>query len=164
MLQLERIPMKRVLVLLGKNLKTKRKIESKTGAKLKVDRSGDVEIRGDIESVLIASNIVKAIGQGFCEEEAFVLLDEKRQVHVISLQGETEKTTKRLMSRVIGREGKAKRRIEQLTDTQICVFGKTVSIIGDGEGIDRAAVAIEDLLEGRMHAYVYAKLEKMKRV
>jgi len=163
MLQAERLPRKRILVLLGKAGSVKREIESATKTRLKIDMAGDVEVSGEVEGVLTATNIVKAIGRGFSKEDAFLLLNEKNQINVITLQGETEKTTKRLMSRVIGREGKAKRRLEQLTNTNICVFGKTIAIIGEEEGIEKASSGVEDLLAGRKHAFVYAKIEKMNR-
>ena len=50
--------------------------------------------------------------------------------------------------------------IEDATNTQICVYGKTVSIVGPWEGAEKARQAVEDLLEGRSHGYVYRKLMK----
>ncbi|MCD6404171.1 MAG: RNA-processing protein, partial [Nanoarchaeota archaeon] len=64
---------------------------------------------------------------------------------------------------VIGRDGKAKEKIEELTDTNICVSGKTVSIIGRYDDAMIAREAVERLLGGAMHATVFRFLEKKRR-
>jgi ribosomal RNA assembly protein len=164
MLQFLKIPARRIPALLGKKGAVKKRIESSTKTRLKVQRSGEVEIDGEPEGQLTAMEIVKAIGRGFPPEKAMELLDENRQLSVISLQGQTEKTIKRLLSRVIGQQGRAKRNIERLTGASIRISGKTVSILGDSQALDMACTAVEDLLAGRTHAFVYSKLEKMKRL
>ena len=83
---------------------------------------------------------------------------------MITLSGESEKTVKRLLSRVIGKKGKAKNIIERLSGATICIYGKTVSVIGTPQSSAVASSAVEDLLEGRTHGYVYSKLEKRKRL
>lgn len=163
MLQAVLIPVRRRAVLLGKKGKVKKKLEDSTKTTVAI-HEGDVDIEGETEGVLLASNIVKAIGRGFPPEEAFLLLQEDYHLTVISLQGETGKTIKRLLSRVIGREGRAKQHIERLTGAFLRVQGKTISIIGDSNSLHLASTAVEDLLAGRRHGYVYAKLEKMKRM
>lgn len=164
MFQAIKIPEKRVSALLGKRGKTKKHLEQSTHTMVKVQREGDVEISGELEGVMVATEIVKAIGRGFPEEKAFLLLNDENQLAVISLQGETEKTIKRLFGRVIGKQGKAKRQIERLTGASLCVFGKTIAVVGSAEAVSRATSAVDDLLGGRKHAYVYAKLEKINRL
>ena len=164
MIQSLKIPSLRVSALVGKGGKTKKKLQSTTCTVITISREGVVELSGEPEQVLTAAEIVKAIGRGFSQKKAFMLLSENNSFTSISLEGETEKTRKRLLSRVIGMEGKAKERIEKLTGAQLCIFGKTVSIIGSCNGVDQAAIAVENLLAGRKHAYVYAKLNKMKRL
>ena len=39
--------------------------------------------------------------------------------------------------RVIGKDGSTRKTIEDLTNTDICVYGKTVSIIGDFDDVTR---------------------------
>lgn len=159
MIQRVVIPRRRMVVL-GKK---RQDLERATHTQLSVSGTEAV-IEGEAEGVLTATNVVKAIGRGFSAAKAFLLLDEECQLHVISLQGETEKTITRLMSRVIGRQGKAKKTIERLTGAHLCIRGKTVAVLGESEAVERAAGAVDDLLDGRKHSYVYAKLEKMNRV
>jgi ribosomal RNA assembly protein len=68
----------------------------------------------------------------------------------------------RLKGRIIGLDGKARKTIEELTETSICVYGKTASVIGEVSRISFARRAIEMLLAGSQHANVYAWLEKQR--
>ena len=68
----------------------------------------------------------------------------------------------RLKSRVIGTKGKAKAMLEQLTNTNICIFGKTVSIIGRTENVMITKHGIESLLNGAPHGNVYRSIEDQK--
>jgi len=154
-----KIPRSRTKIL----IKVRESLEKHTKTNIIPSVDGDVEIDGAPENLLIAVDIVKAIGRGFSPEIAFELLNEKKQLAVITVKG-TENTIKRLMSRVIGRGGTAKRNIERLTESHICIFGKTVSVIGESDAVTVACTAVEDLLSGRKHAFVYSKLEKIKRL
>ncbi len=69
----------------------------------------------------------------------------------------------RVKGRVIGKDGKSRRIIEELTECHISVFGKTISIIGLPETASNARKAIESLLRGSTHANVYKFLEKKRR-
>ena len=69
----------------------------------------------------------------------------------------------RIKGRIIGASGKARDQLEQLTDTFICVYGKTISIIGESSKVNLARRAIESLLNGSPHSNVYKWLEKKRR-
>ena len=154
-----KIPEQRKGVLIGKNGSVKKEIEERTKTTLTIDE--DIEIEGESLDVLKSKEIVKAIGRGFSPEIALKLLDDDYRLIVISLGNETVKKMKRMFSRIIGREGKCKRKIEFRTNTNIEIYGKTVSIIGNWENADKANVLVELLLKGKPHAYVYKRLEDM---
>jgi ribosomal RNA assembly protein len=157
-LEIVRIPEERKPALIGKDGKSKALIERKSGVRLRVRQ--DVEIEGPAEKILVAKDIVKAIGRGFSPKDALGLLKEGYQLVVITLRGEKENTVKRLMGRVIGRKGTTRHIIERETGAKITVFGKTVAIIGDDESSWNARQAVEELLSGRTHGYVYRRLIK----
>jgi ribosomal RNA assembly protein len=69
----------------------------------------------------------------------------------------------RLRGRVIGKQGKSRRTIEQLSETYISVYGKTIAIVGDSENVEIARTAVENLLKGASHASVYKWLEKKRK-
>ena len=64
---------------------------------------------------------------------------------------------------LIGKDGKSRKLLEQLTNCDICVYGKTVGIIGSVERDLIARRAVEMILNGSMHATVYKFLETEKR-
>ncbi len=161
MMEIMRIPDERKGVLIGKNGSVKDRIEERTGTEIRVNDG--VEIEGDdAVRVMTAKDIITAIGRGFSPSKALRLLDESFRLIVISLGNETKNTRERLFSRIIGTKGKAKRIIEKHTKTQICIYGKTVSVIGEWDSAERAKEAIECLLEGKPHSFVYRMLEERK--
>ncbi|MBN2331444.1 MAG: RNA-processing protein [Candidatus Aenigmarchaeota archaeon] len=161
MIEIVRIPEERKPVLIGKDGRVKQWIEKGTGASIEV--SDAVEISGDDPlGVLKAKEIVTAIGRGFSPKTCRRLLDEGCELRVISLEGETEKKRRRLFGRVIGRAGRSREKIESDTGTRICVFGKTLSLIGKPEETGPAEDAVEELLAGKKHSWAYRKMRMKK--
>lgn len=158
MIQIILIPEQRKPVLIGKDGSVKKELELKTKTKITV--RNDVRVEGDSLDVLKAKEIVKAIGRGFAPEKAFSLLDDDYQLYIISLEKETRNTIKRIMARIIGKKGAARKKIEEKTGCFVSVYGKTVSLIGPAVNLDKAIEAVERLISGRSHAYVYSRLER----
>jgi ribosomal RNA assembly protein len=162
-----KIPRDRVAVLIGKKGELKRQLEHVTKTKIKIDsEEGDVNITGK-EALLLYScrEIVRAIGRGFNPEIAMQLLKQDYGIEFISLSdfAATPKELERLRGRVIGESGKSRKTIEDLTFTNISVYGKTIGIIGRLEGIPNARRAVEALLAGRKHGTVYKFLERKRK-
>lgn len=151
-----KIPRPRLPILIGVRGKTKCDIEKST--KTKIEINDEVIISGEAVDVMIAENVVKAIGRGFSPENALYLVDENFILVVIPLPKDRKRLI-RVKSRIIGTNGRARKCIERLTDTVISVYGKTVSIIGKYENTEKAKEAIERLLNGAPHKLVYAFLE-----
>jgi ribosomal RNA assembly protein len=70
---------------------------------------------------------------------------------------------KRLMGRVIGREGRTRKKIEETCGARVSVYGKTVAVIGDRSQIAAATRCIEILLQGKTHGYAYHVMEDMRK-
>lgn len=168
MQQETRITKERIGVLIGKKGLTKHEIEAKTKVKILVDsEEGLVTIEGEeAEGFLRAVETIKAIARGFSPERAFLLLDdEDLYLEIIDLSEIAEAPGKmeRIRGRIIGKEGRSRSQIEDLTSTEISVYGKTVAIIGEVERIKVAHEAIEMLINGIPHETVYSFLDKKKR-
>ncbi|MEM4311607.1 MAG: KH domain-containing protein [Nitrososphaerales archaeon] len=165
-----RIPLDRVGVLLGKEGSVKNQIEKLCDVKLEVDgKNGDVKIicKKNIEKAdpFKAVEIVKAIGRGFSPDRALKLLNEDHTLEIIDLReyaGKSEDSLFRIKGRIIGLKGKARRVIEELTDVEIAVYGHTVSIIGNLEGVRMANEAVRMLAIGKSHNSVYNMLQKYR--
>ncbi|RLI12306.1 RNA-processing protein [Candidatus Bathyarchaeota archaeon] len=168
-----KIPRERIGVLIGPDGETKREIEKNLNVRLEVDSgSGDVTINlnensNDLFQLFRARDIVLAIGRGFSPQRAFRLLrNEDDMLTIIDLReifGKNKSDIKRVKGRIIGREGKTRRIIEESTETFISVYGHTVSIIGGIEESRIAKEAIEMLVRGSQHATVYRFLQRKRR-
>ena len=169
--KLIRIPEDRVGVLIGKSGKTKLKIEKTCSIKLDIDsKNGEVQVSGKVTDekfhIFKALEIVTAIGRGFSPEKAMRLLKGENTLHVINLRefgGKTPEQLERFKGRIIGDGGKARTNMENLSNANITVYGKTVSIIGEPTQLKLAVDAIESLLGGSMHSRVYKKIEFARR-
>ncbi len=161
-----KIPKKRIAILIGKDGKIKRRIEQHTKTEINIDsKEGDISVKGEDALLLYATrDIIKAVGRGFNPDVALLLLKQDYAFEMVNLPDfENPEQFRRMKGRVIGREGKTRRLIEEHTDTFISVFGKTVSIIGRTENVPLARRAIEMLLKGSPHSTVYTWLERMGR-
>lgn len=163
-----KVPKNRVAVIIGKEGSIKKEIEESTSTKLDIDsKEGDIFVSGeDALGLYTAREIIKAIGRGFNPEIARLLLKPDYIFEVVDLReyvGKSKDVLLRLKGRVIGKEGKSRKIIEELTECNISVFGKTISIIGLPESAVIARQAVESLLRGSTHANVYKFLERRRR-
>ncbi len=160
-----KIPRERVGVLIGKDGEIRKQIEENGEISLLIDsREGDVRIiqRGDPLKANISAEVVKAIGRGFNPEKAMFLFDENYQLIVMTLREYARKGSRRIgeiKGRIIGREGKTRKVIEDLTGTSVSIYGDTVSVIGDYISIKYSLEAIKMIIEGRKQRTVYNFLE-----
>ncbi len=162
-----RIPRERVAVLIGKKGETKRAIEHETKTKIQVSsEEGVINLHGsDALLLYLAREIIRAVGRGFNPEVALRLLKQDYAFELIDIVGyaRNQNDYERLRGRVIGEGGKSRRTVEELTEVEVCVFGKTIGIIGPADYIQDARRAVESLLSGSPHAHVYKWLEKRRK-
>lgn len=162
-----KIPKDRVAVLIGKKGEVKKELEELTKIKIDVDsKECEVSIIGeDALSLFSVKEIIKAICRGFNPDIAKLLLKQDYAFDLININDfvRSKNHMIRIKGRVIGSEGKSRKTIEELTDTDICVYGKTIGIIGFSENVALARRAVESLLSGSPHSSVYRWLEKKRR-
>ncbi|MCG2882015.1 MAG: KH domain-containing protein [Acidilobus sp.] len=147
-------------------------LRRRLGVRLTLDESNsrvliEAEGEGDAANVLRARDIVRAIAIGFSPQDALQLLDEDYVLVVVDVRqavGDKENHLRRVLGRVIGENGRARRTLEEITGTRIVVNDRgLVGIIGDYERSQIAKHGVELLVQGRMHATVYRRLESMMR-
>lgn len=166
-----RIPKERVGVLIGKNGEVKRRIEEEGDVKITVDSdSGEIIIDDTFSKNAFRAwrtkDVVLAIGRGFSPEKAMKLFNEDFYLEIIDIRdfgGKSENRLKVLKGRVIGRNGRTRRKIEEETGAYISVYGNTVGIIGDYYSLEAAKSAVIMLLSGRKHSTTYYYLERKRR-
>ena len=160
----------RIAVVIGKNGETKKEIEDKLGVIIEIkSENGEVEIKQDFKidnfdplNILIAQKIIEAINRGFNPKKALKLMDEEYELEIfnlISVIGKSDKKLKRIKGRIIGRNGEIRKAIERYAESNISVFGKTVSIIADYENLQIARKAINMIIKGMPHHVILKYLE-----
>ena len=168
-----KIPGDRIGALVGPNGTVKSIIERKLSVILEIDsEDGSVQITlpSNVEDPTVlfrAKEVITAIGRGFAPEHAFRLLDDEEVVfEVIDLReivGRSSSDLKRLKGRVIGKEGKTRRIVEELSEANISIYGHTISIIGYPDQAAIAREAVNMLIRGSLHGTVYRFLHKKRR-
>ncbi|NHJ38545.1 MAG: RNA-processing protein [Asgard group archaeon] len=163
------IPQNRIGALIGPDGRVKKRLEEMAGVDIDIDStSGEVIISSQPEMsdpflVIKARDFVHAVGRGFNPQIAFALLEEEIYLEIINLKlvlGTNPNKLKRFRGRLIGKEGRTRKIIEETTGTRISIFGNTIGIIGQHERIRVARDAIYMLLEGAKHGSVYGFLEE----
>lgn len=167
-----RIPKDRVAVVIGEKGKTKKQLERRGGIKLSVDTElNEVTIHDEREGsdplmVMKMQDIIKALGRGFSPEHAMRLFSDDMFFELVDMHdfvGKQKNHIRRIAARIIGKEGKTRRIIEEQTGCDLAVYGHTVGIVGPLDTIADAKHAVEMILRGAEHASVYRFLEKKRR-
>jgi len=166
-----RVPEERIGVIVGRNGRVKKKIEKMTNSRIRVSPDGIVTITSPPDSkdpVLVwkARDMIRAMARGFSPKNALNLIDEDMRLIVISLRefvGTSPNQIRRVAGRIIGEHGRMRRLIEQITETKMSVYGRTVSLIGTDPGLEYATRAVNMLIQGAPHGAVYRYLERMRR-
>lgn len=159
------IPKERIKILIGRQGSIQKRIEKGTNVKLFIHSD---EAKVDINSedaicAMNAENVIKAIGRGFEPKIAFKLFNEDYIIEVIyfsDFKAKSKSKKEVLKSRIIGAKGTTKRIIEQYTDSDLCIFGKTVSIITKLDNLFFVKKAVEMILSGANHRTVYHFLQE----
>lgn len=164
-----RVPMERVGVLIGTEGETKARVEEASGVPLEVDsKTGEVTIKeveaSDPSQALKVRDLVTAIGRGFSEEKALRLLEDDVYLRIFDIKEYASGPSRmaQLKGRVIGKKGKTRGLIEELTGAMVSVYGHTVALIGTALPLEVASRAVEMLLRGSQHAAVYRYLESQR--
>tara|TARA_B100000929_G_C15462571_1_gene405054 strand:+ start:119 stop:847 length:729 start_codon:yes stop_codon:yes gene_type:complete len=169
---LARIPMDRIAVLIGKEGRTRKMIEKASGSSLEIDSTtGDVMAdwgESEVDPILRMKmpDVIRAIGRGLAPKRAVKLLEDEvflRMYDIREWVGRQPNQTRRMRSRLIGRNGRIRSLIEEISDTEMAIYGSTVLVIGDEDGLALATPAIENILNGSEHGTVLHGLEKDRK-
>jgi ribosomal RNA assembly protein len=171
---LTRVPKDRIAVIIGAKGVTSKAIRNAAGCqKFIIDSTtGDIEVEwGEVGTydpvkAMKLPDVVKAIGRGMAPEAAIRLLDDDHYFELVDLReyvGKRSNQQRRIRARIIGRQGKIRMLIEQLTRTQISIYNSTVVIVGEESGLLSARQAIEMLAGGSEHGSVIGFLERDRK-
>lgn len=164
-----KIPNDRIGAIIGKNGTTRKYLEKRLKVTLEVDsQSGLVEMTNEEEAIheIRAMEVIKAIGRGFSPERSLKLLEDDDMIlDIMDLSdiADTPEKLARIRGRIIGREGKAREQMENMTGAEISVYGKTVAIIGMPDQTADAHTAVSMLINGSEHTTVFNYLDRKRK-
>ena len=122
---------------------------------------GRVFVKGAELNEFLVEKIIRAIDFGFDIDDALLLLNEDFVLEFIDVKEHTHrKNLKDVRSRIIGREGRAKRTIEKLTGSAVVISDNTVGVIVDADHLSATIQGIEGLISGSKHGNVFGFLER----
>jgi ribosomal RNA assembly protein len=111
----------------------------------------------------IILEILEALASGFSFDIAILIKEEDFVFKKINLKNYVHGSRLEVIKgRIIGKEGKAKKVIQNLSECFLCLCDNNVSIIGKAENVELASRAIESLIKGSKHANVFKLLEKSR--
>ena len=169
---LARIPQDRIAVLIGKGGETRRMLEEACGATLEIDsKSGEVmadwgEEGADPIVRMKMPDVIVAIGRGLAPKRAVQLIQDEVSLKMYDIRewaGRQPNQTRRMRSRLIGRNGRIRSLIEEISRCEMAIYGSTVLVIGDEDGLALAAPAIEGILRGSEHSTILHGLEQDRK-
>ncbi|MEM1535642.1 MAG: KH domain-containing protein [Candidatus Pacearchaeota archaeon] len=150
--------------ILGKRKKNIAKIEKALKCKIVLEKNKDITIKapsGKAVEEYLTEEILEALALGFNVETALLLQDTDYVLKVIDLKNYAHGSRlNTVISRIIGKKGKAKRVIQELSHCHIIISGHKVGIIGKIESVELASQAIEKLIRGAPHSNVFKFLER----
>ncbi len=135
------------------------------GCKINISNGNELAIEGDPLNEYEASLVIKAFARGFDFEVACKLLHEDMFFESRDLKAVFKKEAQitRIKARIIGREGKTKNYIQEVSGVDLVIYGDTVSLIGKVDDIKTALSAIDILIDGGTHNAAYTVMEKTRR-
>ncbi len=168
---LARVPKNRIAVLIGKGGQTRKMLEEISGAELDIDsQTGEVmaEWKEEPDPVVRMKmpDVVLAIGRGLAPSRAIQLIQDDvflRMYDIREWVGRQPNQTRRMRSRLIGRNGRIRSLIEEISNCEMAIHGSTVLVIGDRDGIALAGPAIEGILRGSEHSTILHGLEQDRK-
>jgi ribosomal RNA assembly protein len=143
-----------------KILQNKKKIE--TELKVKITNKGKlVFINGKPENEFTTIQVIDAINLGFSIQKALLLKDEIILLQSIHIKDLTKRTDlERVRARIIGKQGKTLKTLNNLTGCEFSLKDNVIGIIGNTEEIEEAIQSVTSLIQGSKQGNVYAHAEK----
>jgi ribosomal RNA assembly protein len=138
----------------------RKKLENALNIKI-IIKLNEVSIDGNPEDEYIAEKVLDAISFGFSIPIALSIKGEDFIFEILNIKNYTHRNDlERIRARIIGREGKTLKTLNELTECDFEIRNNEVGIIGSPELIKNASDAIISIIHGSKQANVYTFLEK----
>lgn len=149
------------------NLAKFRKYKDELEKELKIDIEIDGKSAVINESAIKEyefSKIVDAINFGFTLKRALVLKENDMEFKIIHIKEHTKRNLRVVKARLIGKKGKTKRVLADVSGCEIIIRETEIGIIGEVESVEDLEKAIISLIRGSKQSNIYQYLERMNVV
>ncbi len=141
-------------------LKNKKRLEEILGIKI-TNRGKEISIKGEAENEYAAEKAIDALNFGFPFSVAILIKKEDLIFEIINIKDYTKrKDLDRIRSRIIGKNGKTLKTLNQLTDCYFELKDNEVGIIGAPENIKDGQKSIISLIRGAKQSNVYGSVKR----
>lgn len=143
---------------------TKNKSLMENKLKVKINILGNkVTFNGNSLEEYDTKCVLDAINFGFSARKALLLTGEDTIFRIIHIKSHTKRNLKDIQARLIGKKGKTKRIIAEISGCEVLVREGEVGILGDFESVKDTEVGIINLIKGSKQSNTYRFLEKRNR-
>jgi len=144
-------------------LKNRKQLEKRLNVKI-TNRGKEIFIDGSPEEEYVAEKVIEAINFGFPFSVAMSIKDEDFIFEILNIKDYTKrKDLERIRARIIGKEGRTLKTLNQLTKCFFELKDNYVGIIADPEYLEQGQEAVIAVIRGAKHSNVYSRLEKYKK-
>lgn len=159
------IEKEKVGIIIGKKGATKKLLEQELDIKLTISKHGEITIGGDAMKTFLSIIVLQAMCLGFSVDKALQLKNPDYVFEIIDVKNfaKTKVRVKEVKGRLIGRQGRVKKTIENLGNVLLCISETKIGIIGKTEDVLMTKDAIQSLLRGAQQARIFKWLENKGR-
>jgi len=137
-------------------------LEKKLNVKIKI-LGNKITVVGAPLNEYDAVKVFDAVHFGFSVRKALLLKQEDFVFRKIHIKDYTKRNLRDVKARLIGKYGKTRKIISEISGCEILVNDSEVGIIGYVENVEDASVAIISLIKGSKQTNMYKYLEKMNK-
>jgi ribosomal RNA assembly protein len=146
--------------IIGKKGRKIKRIKKELGIDVKIDENLEIDKKKCKLNDFELQNIFDALAMGFDVDTCLKLRDFNYDFFRLDLKSLRESRRRIIKGRILGREGKIKKIIEENTDCKLKIFKNKIGIIGESENVEIAKRAVEMLMRGKDFNAVKRWLEK----
>lgn len=147
----------------GKIVKNKEILEKKLKVKISIE-GRKISAQGTELDEFLALKVFEALDLGFSIDASLMLCEQDFLLEKLEIKNLTpRRNLEQVRARIVGKDGRTKELIEELTDCDISLSGNEIGVIGQVERIKICMNALTKLVQGSKQSSVYSYLEKQHK-
>jgi KH domain-containing protein len=145
---------------LARILKNRKMLERELNVKI-TNKGTEVIVEGLPIDEYLAEKVIDAINFGFPLSVAFMIKEEDVSFEILNIKDYTKrKDFATIRARIIGKNGKTLKTLNNLTNCNFELKDNQVGIIGNSGDIKNAQIAVTAIIKGAKQSNAYSYLEK----